>query len=185
MSTTQRDRLRELLEPVAAGAGVDLEDVSVSPAGKRRVLRIVVDADGGVDLDAVATVSRKSSEALDASDVMGSQPYVLEVTTPGVDRPLTAERHWRRSTGRLVEVQLTEGGKVTGRVTAADAEGVDLDVDGAARRIAYADVAKAAVQIEFNRKAADDADGDTHSDADTDDAGDDADDDTNDMDEEA
>lgn len=176
MSTTQRDRLRELLEPVASGAGVDLEDVSVSPAGKRRVLRIVVDADGGVDLDAVASISRKSSEALDGSDVMGSQPYVLEVTTPGVDRPLTAERHWRRSAGRLVEVQLAEGGKVTGRVIAADADGVDLDVDGTARRIAYTDVAKAAVQVEFNRKAADQPD-DDGSDGDNDD--------TNDMDEEA
>ena len=155
MSTTQRDRLRELLEPVAAGAGVDLEDVSVSPAGKRRVLRIVVDADGGVDLDAVAAVSRKVSEALDASDVMGSQPYVLEVTTPGVDRPLTAERHWRRSAGRLVEVHLADGGKVTGRITAADADGVDLDVEGTARRVSYAEIAKAAVQVEFNRKAAD------------------------------
>ncbi|WP_436777696.1 ribosome maturation factor RimP [Yinghuangia sp. YIM S09857] len=181
MSTTQRDRLRELLEPVAAGAGVDLEDVSVSPAGKRRVLRIVVDADGGVDLDAVAAVSRKSSEALDASDVMGSQPYVLEVTTPGVDRPLTAERHWRRSVGRLVEVQLVEGGKVTGRVKAADADGVDLDVDGTTRRVAYADVAKAAVQIEFNRKNAD-ADNDGDADATP---GDEDGEDTDDMNEEA
>jgi ribosome maturation factor RimP len=154
MSTTQRDRLRELLEPVAAGAGVDLEEVSVSPAGKRRVLRIVLDADSGVDLDAIAAVSRKISEALDASDAMGSQAYVLEVTTPGVDRPLTAARHWRRAAGRLVEVVLTDGGKVTGRVTAADDEGVDLDVDGTERRIGYDTIAKAAVQVEFNRKAA-------------------------------
>lgn len=161
MSTTQRDRLRELLEPVAEGAGVDLEDLSVSPAGNRRVLRIVLDADGGVDLDGIAAVSRRISEALDASDVMGKQPYVLEVTTPGVDRPLTAERHWRRSAGRLVEVRLAAGGKVTGRIMGADADGVDLDVDGKPQRVGYDEVAKATVQVEFNRKDAgpQDADG--------------------------
>ncbi|GAA4979025.1 ribosome maturation factor RimP [Yinghuangia aomiensis] len=152
MSTTQKDRLRELLEPVAASSGADLEDVSVSPAGKRRVLRVVVDADKGVDLDAVATISRAVSEALDASDVMGSMPYVLEVTTPGIDRPLTAERHWRRSTGRLVEAAMADGGKVVGRIVHADADGVDLDVDGKPRRLAYAEIAKATVQVEFNRK---------------------------------
>lgn len=170
MSTTQSDRLRELLEPVATSCGVDLEDLSVSPAGKRRVLRVVVDADGGVDLDAVAAVSRAVSEALDASDVMGKMAYVLEVTTPGVDRPLTAERHWRRNAGRLVEAVLHEGGKVTGRIVRADAEGVDLDVDGTERRIAYPDIAKAAVQVEFNRKKGEPAE------ADEADGGDDADD---------
>ncbi|MCF2530529.1 ribosome maturation factor RimP [Yinghuangia soli] len=169
MSTTQRDRLRELLEPVASGAGVDLEDVSVSPAGKRRVLRVVLDADGGVDLDAVAAVSRSVSEALDGSDVMGNMAYTLEVTTAGVDRPLTAERHWRRATGRLVEVQLAVGGKVTGRVAGADADGADLDVDGTARRVAYDEVAKAVVQVEFNRKNADPADDEAEDVDDTDD----------------
>ncbi|HSA51514.1 MAG TPA: ribosome maturation factor RimP [Yinghuangia sp.] len=154
MSATHQDRLRELLEPIASGAGVDLEDVSVTPAGKRRVLRVVVDADGGVDLDGVAAVSRRMSEALDASDVMGSQPYQLEVGTPGIDRPLTAERHWRRARGRLVEARLAEGGTATGRVTGADADGVELDVDGDLRRIAYHDIAKATVQVEFNRKNA-------------------------------
>lgn len=182
MSTTQRDRLRELLEPVASGAGVDLEDVSVSPAGKRRVLRVVVDADGGVDLDKIAAVSRKVSEALDESDVMGSMAYTLEVTTPGVDRPLTAERHWRRSAGRLVEVHLAAGGKLIGRVSDADTEGVDLDVDGTARRLAYDEIAKAAVQVEFNRKNTDPADDADADDADGTDSADDADDN---MDEEA
>ncbi|MDI2132782.1 ribosome maturation factor RimP [Yinghuangia seranimata] len=176
MSTTQKDRLRELLEPVAEAAGVDLEDVTVTPAGKRRVLRVVVDADGGLDMDGIAAVSRGVSEVLDSSDVMGSQPYQLEVTTPGVDRPLTEERHWRRAVGRLVEVRPVEGAAFTGRVAAADAEGADLDVDGKERRVAYADVAKATVQVEFNRKSAEPLD----------DAADDDEDDVNDdMNEEA
>ncbi|MFE2870676.1 ribosome maturation factor RimP [Embleya sp. NPDC059259] len=157
MSTTTLDRLRELLEPVVSTVGVDLEDLSLTPAGKRRVLRVMVAADGGVDLDKVAEVSRAVSDVLDPSDVLGSLPYQLEVTTPGVDRPLTLERHWRRAADRLVQVQLHDGDAVTGRIGASDAEGVDLDVEGKPRRLGYAEIAKAVVQVEFNRKSADPA----------------------------
>jgi ribosome maturation factor RimP len=155
MSTTTLDRLRELLEPVVTTAGVDLEDLALSAAGKRRVLRVIVAADDGVDLDKVAEVSRAVADTLDASDVMGALGYTLEVTTPGVDRPLTLERHWRRAADRLVLAQLHDGGTVTGRVGKADAEGVELDVDGTPRRLAYDAVAKATVQVEFNRKKSD------------------------------
>ncbi|MFI6580507.1 ribosome maturation factor RimP [Embleya sp. NPDC050493] len=157
MSTTTLDRLRELLEPVVSTVGVDLEDLSLTPAGKRRVLRVMVAADDGVDLDKVAEVSRAVSDVLDPSDVLGSLPYQLEVTTPGVDRPLTLERHWRRAADRLVQVQLHDGGTVTGRIGASDAEGVELDVEGKPRRLAYDEVAKAVVQVEFNRRSADPA----------------------------
>ncbi|MYW01682.1 ribosome maturation factor RimP [Streptomyces sp. SID3343] len=155
MSTTTLDRLRELLEPVVTTAGVDLEDLALSAAGKRRVLRVIVAADDGVDLDKVAEVSRTVADTLDASDVMGALGYTLEVTTPGVDRPLTLERHWRRAADRLVLAQLHDGTTVTGRVGKADAEGVELDVDGKPRRLAYDAVAKATVQVEFNRKKTD------------------------------
>ena len=104
-----RERLLALLEPLVGAAGYDLEDVSVSAAGRRSVVRVFVDADGGVDLDAVATVSRVVSDALDERDsdfggagLLGGA-YVLEVSSPGVDRPLTEPRHWRRAAGRLVE----------------------------------------------------------------------------------
>ena len=153
--TALRARLVELLEPVVAGAGADLEDVSVSPAGKRSVVRVVVDADGGISLDDVAEVSRVVGEELDALDeaepgLLGTS-YVLEVSSPGVDRPLTAPRHWRRSAGRLVKAVLREGGEVTGRVLRADDDTVVLDVDGHERALAYADVAKGSVQVEFSR----------------------------------
>lgn len=154
--TALRTRLVDLLEPVVAGAGADLEDVSVSPAGRRSVVRVVVDADGGITLDDVAEVSRVVSEALDALDeaepgLLGTS-YVLEVSSPGVDRPLTAPRHWRRSAGRLVKAALHEGGDVTGRVVRADGDAVVLDVDGQERELAYADVAKGNVQVEFSRQ---------------------------------
>ena len=132
--------------------GVDIEAVEITPAGKRRVLRIAVDKDGGVTLDEVAEATRAVSRVLDESDVMGEQPYLLEVTSRGVDRPLTLPRHWRRNAGRLVKVALVEGGEILGRIAASDEESVTLQVEGADRTLPYADIAKARVQVEFNRK---------------------------------
>jgi ribosome maturation factor RimP len=163
MSTTQNERLRELLEPLVSDKGLDLEEIEVTPAGKRRVLRVVVDSDEGVLLDTCAELSRTLSEVLDESDTMGGAPYVLEVTSPGADRPLTDPRHFRRARGRLVKANLTEtagGGEVTARIAGVDATGIDLEVPGVkgrrptARRLGFDDIAKARVEIEFNRKAA-------------------------------
>ncbi|MEU7161124.1 ribosome maturation factor RimP [Streptomyces chrestomyceticus] len=158
MSTTQSERLRGLLEPLVAARDLDLEEIEVTPAGKRRVLSIVVDSDDGVQLDECAELSREASQALDDSDVMGGAPYTLEVTSPGADRPLTEPRHYRRAVGRLVKAQLHEGGELVARITAMDDEGLDLEVPGVkgrkptARRVAFAEIAKARVEIEFNRK---------------------------------
>jgi ribosome maturation factor RimP len=140
-------RLQRLLEPVVTGAGLDLEGLEVTPAGRRRVLRIVVDRDGGIDLDGVAEVSHAVSEALDASNVMGGQPYVLEVTSPGTDRPLTHPRHWQRAVGRLVKVDLADGTTRIERVHAADEQAVDLE-GGPVR---YSEVRRARVEVEFSR----------------------------------
>jgi ribosome maturation factor RimP len=141
-----RDLVREAVQPAVVAAGFDLEDVTVAAAGRRQVVRVVVDRDGGIDLDAVAEVSRVVSDALDGTEVMGAAPYTLEVTSPGVDRPLTEPRHWRRARGRLVRA-----GAVTGRVVDADDEAVRLDVDGEARSFAYADLGPGSVQVEFAR----------------------------------
>ncbi|MDT0330694.1 ribosome maturation factor RimP [Nocardiopsis lambiniae] len=154
----REERIAELLEPVLAAAGLDLDAVELTPAGKRRVLRVVVDSDTGVDLDTVGEVSQEINAILDdASDVMGELPYVLEVTSPGVDRPLTLPRHWRRSRGRLVQVALADGDQVTGRVTDADDEGITLDVEGRPRAYTHAEIGKGKVQVEFRRAADTDA----------------------------
>ncbi|MFD8984104.1 ribosome maturation factor RimP [Streptomyces sp. NPDC059564] len=158
MSTTQSDRLRGLLEPLVAAKGLDLEEIELSKAGKRRMLRIVVDSDEGVELDVCAELSREVSDLLDASDVMGEDEYVLEVSSPGADRPLSEHRHYVRAIGRLVKFQLAEGGELIARILDVDDEGMDLEVPGVkgrkatARRIAFTDIAKARVEIEFNRK---------------------------------
>jgi ribosome maturation factor RimP len=148
-----RDRIEQELATPLAALGLDVEAVELTPAGKRRVLRIAVDADDGVTLDDVASATKKVSEVLDASDVMGEQPYTLEVTSRGVDRPLTLPRHWRRNTDRLVKVTTTDGDTVTGRILRSDDEAATLDVEGTPREVDYAEVAKALVQVEFNRKS--------------------------------
>ncbi len=147
-----RERLvQELTDPLLA-LGLDLEGIELTPAGRRRVLRVAVDRDGGVTLDDVAEATKEVSRLLDESDAMGQQPYVLEVSSPGTDRPLTHPRHWRRNAGRLVTVTTTDGGSRTGRVVEAHEEDVVLDVDGDRLELRLADVAKAKVQVELNRK---------------------------------
>ena len=189
------DKIVRVAEPVVHALGMDLESVKVTTAGRRRLLRMVVDSDGGVSLDDAALASRELSVKLDASDVMGDMPYTLEVSSPGVDRPLTEPRHWQRAVGRLVRVPLTAGagqaksaaghvkanaGKATagtgagkpgagqgksghgrsgaaagaaaqGRVVAADAGGVTLEINGEQRRFGYAALGAGVVQIEFDR----------------------------------
>ncbi|HET6530487.1 MAG TPA: ribosome maturation factor RimP [Actinoplanes sp.] len=139
-------RVRAVIEPVAAAAGYDLEDVHLSRAGRRYLLRVLVDADGGISLDDIAVVSREISRALDDADVAEGEvlagEYQLEVSSPGVDRPLTQPRHWRRNVGRLVTVN-----GLTGRITAADDQGIVLDD----REIGYAALGPGKVQIEFQR----------------------------------
>lgn len=159
--------VREVLEPVVDGLGLALEDVVLTPAGSRRVLRVVVDGpdDGSPapTLDAVAQASRVVSAALDAGEVMDGAAYVLEVTSPGVDRPLTVPRHFRRNLRRRVLLTLSDGSEVLGRVMAAD-EALVLQVDGpkkgmsATRELAWADVVRARVQVDFAAPDAEDRD---------------------------
>jgi ribosome maturation factor RimP len=144
-------RLAELIEPVVGAAGMDLESVRMSVAGKRRLLRIVVDGDHGVSLDDAADVSREISALLDEVNALGEVPYTLEVSSPGVDRPLTEPRHWRRAVGRLVKVKVTGEGTVEGRIRAADADGVTLDLAGGERRFGQGELGAGAIQIEFGR----------------------------------
>jgi len=162
-------RLTGWLEPTVTSAGYDLEELVVRPAGQRSVVRVVVDRDSGVSLDDVAEISRALSEVLDAQDeALGRSPYVLEVTSPGVDRPLTAPRHWRRNVGRLVGVAVGPEGKreqLTGRVVRVDDGGVVLAVEKGGtkkgqvrkavgeRTVGWAELGEARVQVEFARPA--------------------------------
>lgn len=144
-------KLADFIRPVVTAAGLDLESVQVKVVGKRRQLIVTVDSDSGVSHDDLDRVSRNISELLDAGDAFGEAPYTLEVSSPGVDRPLTEPKHWRRARGRLVRVKAAGEGSVEGRVLAADADGVTLGLAGGERRFTYPDLGAGSVQVEFGR----------------------------------
>ena len=157
-ASSQADGVRALAAPLAGAVGLVVEDVTVSPAGRRRVLRVTVDLPedrtGGVPMEAVTQASQAISAALDGSDVMGGSPYVLEVSSPGIDRPLTERRHWSRARGRLVTAQLADGGEATGRLVAVDDAGLTIEgLPDGKQPLAWDEVRKDRVEIEFNRVA--------------------------------
>jgi ribosome maturation factor RimP len=153
-----REALASQLRPVVAaavrGLGFDLESLDVQVAGRRKLVKVVVDADDGVELDLLSGASRAVSAALDSNDDLLGGPYTLEVTSPGVDRPLTRPRHWRRANLRLVRIRPHDGAEYTGRVGTCDDTGVEVLVGGALRRVEYRTVAKAMVEVEFRQPPA-------------------------------
>ena len=158
----KQQAIEAVVGPVVEQCGLEVDRIEIASAGKRSVLRVYLDGDGpegrGPSLDEIADATRALSAALDASDATGQAPYTLEVSSRGVSRPLTEVKHYRRNVGRLVALTLADG-PVTGRIQSADADGVDLDVDGTDRRVALTDITKAVVQAELRKDAfADDAD---------------------------
>ncbi|WP_332668162.1 ribosome maturation factor RimP [Aeromicrobium sp.] len=148
------ERLATLVDECVSALGFDVEAIELTPAGNKRVLRIALDRDGGVGIDHITQATRALSEELDASDVMGSQPYTLEVTSRGVDRPLTAPRHWRRNAGRLVRLRLADDSSIDGRIGDSDDEGVVIEGRTTSQRLTYDQISTALVQTELNRKDA-------------------------------
>jgi ribosome maturation factor RimP len=148
-------QIADLLRPLLAEFDLELEAVEVIPAGKRRLLRVVVDGDGpngtGPLLDDIAEASKAMSAELDRADVGGRSPYTLEVSSRGVARPLVEPRHWRRNLGRLVEVTLNGGEVFTGRIASSTPETAVLDDEHTQRTVRFEDVETAFVQVELNR----------------------------------
>ena len=144
--------LLEGIRSALAETGVDVEDVYVQQAGRRELVRVIVDRDGGVDLDRVAEVSRKISELFDTPPLAGEfvGTFVLEVTSPGVDRPLTEQKHWRRAVKRNVEVHLKDKSIVVGRIIEVTDTEVILQTSGNEPvGITLTDIARGLVQVEF------------------------------------
>jgi ribosome maturation factor RimP len=151
------ETIRKAIEPVVQAAGADLEELQIQQAGRREIVRVVVDRDGGIDLNLVSDISREISSALD-SEPLNSEfagTFVLEVTSPGVDRPLTVLKHWRRSIDRLVDVELKDGTGFTGRITSITEDAIVFEVTQGktqeVRTVAFADIKRGMVQVEFNR----------------------------------
>ena len=150
--------LSELLAAILSGHSLELDDLEVAQAGRRSMVRVIVDGDGpagtGPTLDEIAAATRAISHALDGSDIMGEAPYTLEVSSRGVSRPLTRPVHYRRNVGRLLALTLSDASQLTGRIVSADDVCVVLDVAGQSRSIQLDEVAMAVVQIEMNRRPA-------------------------------
>ncbi|MDQ4117194.1 MAG: ribosome maturation factor RimP [Actinomycetota bacterium] len=150
-------RLRGVLEPVVTAAGFELDAVEVRAAGRRHAVTVVVDRPddaptGGVGLDDVAQLSRSAAGELDRHEDLIDGSYTLEVTSPGVDRPLTRPRHWKRAWLRLAAISLTDGSELTARVGRAGEDGVQVATTGKRpelRRLGYGEIARAQVQVEF------------------------------------
>ncbi len=138
------------LTPIVVKVGLELDELKLSKAGKYRVLEVALDGDA-VDLDQVANASREISAYLDESDLMGAQPYTLEVTTRGVDRPLTKEIHWQRNIGRLVEVVIAEK-KHVGRIKGISGSNVEIDVNGETKQFELNQISQALIQVEFSKR---------------------------------
>jgi ribosome maturation factor RimP len=150
------EKITELVKPAVEKAGFFLEDVHVLSPGKHRIITCIVDGQTPLNLDQVTSVSRDISELLDAADFMDDSPFTLEVTSPGVDRPLTLARHWQKNLNRLVKVVKVDGSVINGRITTIEESHVLLieDIKGKPKEhvVHFADIKRATVEIEFNRK---------------------------------
>ncbi|GAA1943236.1 ribosome maturation factor RimP [Amycolatopsis minnesotensis] len=149
-------RLEPIVAEAVTDAGFDLDALDVQQAGRRKLVKVVVDADDGVGLDEVAEVSRVVSAVLDEHEHVIAGAYTLEVTSPGVDRPLVKPRHWRRAKYRLVRVTTADGGELTGRVGYAGEDSARLLVSGEFRDVSYRDVTRAVIEIEFKQPPTED-----------------------------
>jgi ribosome maturation factor RimP len=147
----------ELLDGEFARSGYEIEEVVIDAGARPPRITVIADGDRGLDLDSLAALSRSASELLDSADASTTDaPYVLEVTSPGVDRPLTEEKHYRRARGRKVELSLSDGSQLTGRLGETRDGAVHLVVPEGAkgnysvRELPLSGISKAVVQVEFS-----------------------------------
>jgi len=150
---TLASNLTELLNPAVTRAGFVLEEVSVTPVGKRRLISVVVDCENrNPSLDEVTVVSKEVSSILDTYSQLGEMPFTLEVTTPGIDRPLTELRHWKKNLGRLVKITPNTGEKYVARIKEVLPREVVLELKNQESKVQFSDIARAQIEVEFNRK---------------------------------
>ena len=151
-----KDQISELVTPAVSDQGFYLEDVHVATPGSHRIVTCIVDGDASLNLDQVTSVSRVISELLDEAAFMGETPFTLEVTSPGVDRPLTQPRHFAKNIDRLLKIVKLDGSEVTGRILSNTDHDVTLTVtvkkETLEQTVSLSEIKRAVVEIEFNRK---------------------------------
>ncbi len=151
-----KDQISELITPALQKAGYFLEDVNIVNPGQHRIVTVIVDGETGLNLDQVTVASKLVSELLDEASFMGETPFTLEVTSPGIDRPLTLPRHFAKNVDRLLKVTKNDGVVIIGRIQSNTENDVTLEVTEKKEVkevvIALAEIKRALVEIEFNRK---------------------------------
>lgn len=145
--------LTRYIAPIVESAGFVLEEITITPAGKRRILTVFVDGeDRNLSLDEVTSVSKQISEVVEVLPELGDKPFTLEVTSPGVDRPLKVDRHWRKNVGRLVKIATTDGESIKGRIKSFSSLEVVISLPKSEVILARENIKRAIIEVEFNRK---------------------------------
>ena len=151
-----KDQIAELITPALQQAGYFLEDINVVSPGNHRIVTVIVDGESALNLDQVTVASKLVSELVDEAPFMGETPFTLEVTSPGIDRPLTLPRHFAKNVTRLLKVTKSDGSVITGRITSNTDTEVTLSVVEKKETkevvVDLSDIKRAVVEIEFNRK---------------------------------
>jgi ribosome maturation factor RimP len=154
-----KDQISEHISPALHKAGYFLEDVNLVSPGQHRIVTVIVDGESALNLDQVTVASKLVSELLDEATFMGETPFTLEVTSPGIDRPLTLPRHFAKNLDRLLKITQVDGTVITGRIVSNSETSVTLAVPEKKElreiTVQLADIKRAQVEIEFNRKDGD------------------------------
>ena len=143
----KKEDISAVITPALSALGFYLEDVTITSAGRRSMLTVIVDGDTHLSLDQVTSATKAIGEIIESLQSLGDTPFTLEVTSPGLDRPLTKPRHWRKNIDRLVKVVLLDGKEVKGRIKAAS----EVSATVAESEINFADIKRASLEVEFKQ----------------------------------
>jgi len=144
---SNKEQVAAVITPAIQALGFYVEDISITSAGRRSMLTVIVDGDTHLSLDQVTVATKAISEIVENLPTLGNNPFTLEVTSPGLDRPLTKPRHWRKNKDRLIKIVLNDGKEITGRIK----ESTDDEVIVDEQKVAFVDIKRATLEIEFKQ----------------------------------
>jgi len=146
---SNKEQVLAVITPAIESLGFYIEDITITSAGKRSMLTVIVDGDTHLSLDQVTVATKAISEIVENLPTLGNNPFTLEVTSPGLDRPLTKPRHWRKNQDRLIKIVLTDGKEVNGRIK--DSTETSVTVDD--QTINFTDIKRATLEVEFKKES--------------------------------
>jgi ribosome maturation factor RimP len=144
---SNKEQVAAAITPAIESLGFYVEDIAITSAGKRSMLTVIVDGDTHLSLDQVTVATKAISEIVENLPTLGNNPFTLEVTSPGLDRPLTKPRHWQKNKDRLIKIVLNDGKEIKGRIKESTQTAVTVDE----KVINFADVKRATLEIEFKQ----------------------------------